>query len=480
EEALARAERVATARARDPVPPSPEQLGEYAAAHALVASFRQDHATTIRSARQALDRLPPSAAQLRITVSSGLGYGYYCAGDLRRAESTLRNALQLSRPEYVVTHVTLLGMLAMAIELQGRMAEAVTLYRAILAQAQLEEVTEQQSKPRYLPNPSVLLALHGLALRLYEFNQLDEATALLAQAVTLSTAAGNQMIQGHALATQALVHQARGDFATADELLTRAAAILEPLAVSSYSLVNAQQIFLWCTMGKVDAALAWADQFTATHPARPQPITAFETAYFALARVWIHNGQFAQASALLTDLEAQANAGNYHYYVLWAKLLQAVRFAAVGETPRAEEALLIALQWAAPAGYIRSFVDEGAVVQTLLTTIRTKQAKSDPTLLAYVDRLLAVFPTGAAEPPAQSNTVTRQTAPPAPLIEPLTEREIEVLQLVARGLSNRAMAQELTVALSTVKKHLVHIYGKLGVSSRTQALIRADELGLLP
>ncbi|MCB0129102.1 MAG: hypothetical protein KDE58_42845, partial [Caldilineaceae bacterium] len=209
EEALARAERVATARARDAVPPSPEQLGEYAAAHALVASFRQDHATTIRSARQALDRLPPSAAQLRITVSSGLGYGYYCAGDLRRAESTLRNALQLSRPEYVVTHVTLLGMLAMAIELQGRMAEAVTLYRTILAQAQLEEVTEQQSKPRYLPNPSVLLALHGLALRLYEFNQLDEATALLAQAVTLSTAAGNQMIQGHALATQPLVHQAR-------------------------------------------------------------------------------------------------------------------------------------------------------------------------------------------------------------------------------------------------------------------------------
>ncbi len=456
---------------------------EVAAARALVASFQQQHTATIAYAQEALAGLPVAAQQLRQAVASGLGYGYYCAGDLAAAERTLRTTLAHSQTiaGYAVTTITLMSMLAMTVELQGRLQEATDLFRQALTLAQTDG--------HYLPAAGVEVALHGLGLRLYEFNQLDEAERYIQIARELSVTTGNSMIYGHTLATLALITQAKGDLAHAQTLSDEAEATLRPLGTASYAIVDGQRVFLWCKRGDLTAAVAWATTIAAAMPNRPQPITAFITPYFSLARVWLLQERYAEADSLLADLYQSANASRYAYYALWALILQSLSYAAQHNSAW-RITLEQALRQAAPVGYLRSFLDEGEPLHALLAEYLTKYTPKDAQLVQYGQQLLDAFdtpqPLGAPQPlggptptptprpvPALSSTAN------AALIEPLSERELEVLRLVERGLSNQAIADELIVALSTVKKHLINIYGKLAVNSRTQALTRARALGLL-
>ena len=162
--------------------------------------------------------------------------------------------------------------------------------------------------------------------------------------------------------------------------------------------------------------------------------------------------------------------------------LQALAYQAQGDEAQALVALRRALSLAGPEGYVRSFVDEGEPMARLLTQIHAAQQKGRRALATgfggtethgiapdYASRLLAAF---GASPQATSPVALA-------LIEPLTEREMEVLRLVAAGLSNREIARELVVAVSTVKSHINHLYGKLEVKNRTQAVARGRELELL-
>ena len=460
----------------DPLPTS--VAAEVAAAHALVASFQQQHTTTIAYAQQALATLPATAQQLRQAVLSSLGYGYYCAGDLVAAEQTLRAALAsgLAGISNDVTTITLHSMLAMTIEMGGRLQEAIDLLRHALKLAQVDG--------RYLPAAGVEVALHGLGLRLYEFNQLDEAEQYIQIARELSVTTGNSMIYGHTLATLALITQARGDLTTAQALNDEAVTILRPLGTPSYAIVDGQQVFLWCKQGELTAATAWATTIADTMPSRPQPITAFITPYFSLARVWLHQGRFAEADSLLADLYQSTSASRYAYYTLWSLLLQSLSYAAQHKAAW-RTTLAEALRQAAPVGYLRSFLDEGEPMRALLTEYLTKYPPQDPPIVQYGQRLLRAFdPVQPPVVPASPTLAAKPSNPLSPtgnaaLIEPLSERELEVLRLVERGLANQEIADELIVALSTVKKHLINIYGKLAVNSRTQALTRARALGLL-
>jgi LuxR family maltose regulon positive regulatory protein len=439
---------------------------EVAAARALVASFQQQHTATIAYAQEALAGLPVAAQQLRQAVASGLGYGYYCAGDLAAAERTLRTTLATSQTTvgYAVTTITLMSMLAMTVELQGRLQEATNLFRQALALAQTDG--------HYLPAAGVEVALHGLGLRLYEFNQLDEAEHYVQIARELSVTTGNSMIYGHTLATLALITQAKGDLARAQSLSDEAEATLRPLGTASYAIVDGQRGFLWCKRGALADAIAWAATLSDTLPSRPPFITAFITPYFSLARVWLHQGRFAEADSLLADLYQSTSASRYAYYALWALILQSLSYGAQQKAVW-RTTLELALRQAAPVGYLRSFLDEGEPLRALLTEYLTNYTPQDAQLVQYGQHLLNAFD------PAPPPTPTLSSPANAALIEPLSERELEVLRLVERGLANQAIADELIVALSTVKKHLINIYGKLAVNSRTQALTRARALGLL-
>jgi LuxR family maltose regulon positive regulatory protein len=163
--------------------------------------------------------------------------------------------------------------------------------------------------------------------------------------------------------------------------------------------------------------------------------------------------------------------------------LQALAYSALSESGRALASIERALNLAAPEGYVRLFVDEGAPMAALLAQSAERGAQDDPIRL-YAERLLSAFPEVQSDqsPSAQNNdapalrsTLERSNA----LVEPLSERELEILRLIALGHSNQVIADGLLVAVSTVKKHINNLYGKLDVRSRTQALVRARELNLL-
>ena len=142
------------------------------------------------------------------------------------------------------------------------------------------------------------------------------------------------------------------------------------------------------------------------------------------------------------------------------------------QEPEALYALSEAIRLGEPEGYLRSFVEEGEAMEALLYRLRRRWAKQGPT--PYLDTLLAAFrQESKARHPAEEGTKTQL------LPEPLSEREWEVLQLLAQGVSNHEIAQHLVIAYETVKRHVGHIFSKLGVTNRVQAVRQARDLGLL-
>jgi LuxR family maltose regulon positive regulatory protein len=157
--------------------------------------------------------------------------------------------------------------------------------------------------------------------------------------------------------------------------------------------------------------------------------------------------------------------------VIEVLLLQALAFQAGGDTDQATTALGRALALAEPGGFIRVFVDEGPPMARLLYEALSRGIAPD-----YVRRLLSAFPDAKLEPASPGST----QAPKSDLIEPLSEREIEVLELVAEGLTNQEIASRLFLSQHTIKAHTRNIYGKLDVHSRTEAVARGRALGVLP
>lgn len=154
-------------------------------------------------------------------------------------------------------------------------------------------------------------------------------------------------------------------------------------------------------------------------------------------------------------------------YVIEILALQALALQGQGDILPAVTALERALSLAEPEGYVRVFVDEGPSMAPLLY-----EAAARGIAPQYTGRLLAALP--AAEPASKFQKL------PVEMVEPLSERELEVLQLIAEGLSNQEVAQRLFITLGTVKWHTSNIYGKLGVKNRTQAVAQARALGILP
>ena len=161
-------------------------------------------------------------------------------------------------------------------------------------------------------------------------------------------------------------------------------------------------------------------------------------------------------------------------------VLQAIAYHAQGDLPAALLSLQHALALAEPEGYVRMFLDEGPSMMQLLAAVRRLPEASAPEIMprqglpTYTDKLLAAF-----EAEKRKSENKPDLAPAQPLIEPLSQREREILQLIAQGLSNRQISERLFLALDTVKGHNRKIFDKLQVQSRTEAVARARELSLL-
>jgi LuxR family maltose regulon positive regulatory protein len=188
------------------------------------------------------------------------------------------------------------------------------------------------------------------------------------------------------------------------------------------------------------------------------------------ARVLIAQGRADGALEVLDPSLLAAEGLGRTGSVIRILILKALAFEARGDSLRAAKSLERALSLAQLGGYVRAFVDEGEAMARLLRRTVTNGATRE-----YVQRLLAAFPAPEAAALSKGKTSKVQGA----LVEPLSDRELEVLRLVAAGRSNRDIAEELCLAIGTVKKHIYNIYGKLDAKRRTEAVTRARELGLI-
>ncbi|MBE2223471.1 MAG: LuxR family transcriptional regulator, partial [Anaerolineae bacterium] len=187
------------------------------------------------------------------------------------------------------------------------------------------------------------------------------------------------------------------------------------------------------------------------------------------ARVKLAQGEPATTLTILEPIRQRAEAKAWADKRLQALVLQALAYGAAGESEKAMHLLVEALTLAAPGGLLRLFVDEGSPMAHLLYDALARGVEPE-----YIHQLLAAFPTADAEQTPSSTPPTAETG----FVEPLSEREIEVLHLIAEGLTNQEIANQLYLSLHTVKVHARNIYSKLGVKNRTEAVAKARALGI--
>jgi len=198
-----------------------------------------------------------------------------------------------------------------------------------------------------------------------------------------------------------------------------------------------------------------------------------EVLQISIARVYLAQDDPDKTLETLDRIHPGAEASGRMAHLIEIYLLKALAYQERGEPEKAIDSLKNSISLAAPQGYQRIFLEAGKPAWQLLGS-PPLQDFNPP----FVSRLLAAF----AEPGIQSKpAVTSAIQPPTinPLVEPLSERECEVLKLIAAGYTNRQIANELVVSLDTVKKHTTHIYGKMGVKNRTQAIAMAREIKLI-
>ena len=446
--------------------------GEAAAIRAFIVRNRGDVLHSIELSRRALGLLRDDNFTLRGIVALNLGGAYSMSGDLASANATLAEAITASRRANNPFGV-LLAMRELA-ELQmmgGSLHRAADLYRQAL------RLAEQQ------PFPAAGLAHVGMGELLYEWNDLDGAMHHLAEGIELGERGGSTSIvfPGHALLAR--IKWARGDLDGAVRIIQEDEWSTHSMNLSSRDLnrIAAHGARLKLAQGDVDTAAWLLGQRSISADDHINHLNVFEQVM--LARVLIARGEHDAALTLLGRSLGWAESTGSMGIAIEVLAVEALAGAARGDEARAMTALVRALSLAEPEGYVRTFVDEGEPMAALLSEFlraqRTQRLpSSQDASIEYVDALLAVFRRLSGSRALSIRADTPQTAQPLP--EPLSERELEVLRLVAAGKSNREISGQLFVTVDTVKKHLTHIFGKLGVRSRTQAVARARELGLIP
>ena len=401
----------------------------------------------ITQARRALEYLHPDNFFSRIRAIWTLGFAYQVQGDRAAASQAYAEAMAISQASGNIR------MHHRGYDQPGRRYRNLKII--FTWRPRPSEVA--CSWPVIIRQPFENEAHLGLARIFYEWNDLEAAEQHGQQGLQLARQY-DRVIDRYILSEVFLARLklARGDVAGAAVMLAETAqTVRENNFVHRISEVAAAQVLVLLRQGDVAAAAHLAE----THEL---PLSR--------ARVLLAQGDPSAALAVLKPLRRQMEARGWQDERLKVMVLQAVAHHAHGEKDEAVQLLSDALALAEPEGFIRLFVDEGEPMRMALSDVRLsiqKQLRGQGHgLLGYVDKLLAAF--------AQSTVM-----PQLKMAEPLSQRELEVLRLVAQGLSNQEIGERLFLALDTVKGHNRSIFGKLQVQRRTEAIARARELGLL-
>ncbi len=412
---------------------------------AVLARLRGNAALAADYNRQALAQLGEDDWLMRSFVRWNQAAADWLGGRLGPAERGLAEVLAERRAagEFFAGFLPMrvcydLGQVQRA---RGNLDAALATYRQALEEA-------GESSQTALTGPAHV----GLAQVLYERDELTAALDHATRGVTLCRQLAFTPSLATGLAVVARIRHAQGDAAGALEAMGEAGlAGLSPQVTALLNPVPSQRARLLLAQGDVHAAAQW----TTAAGLSPDdgPDYPREPAYLVLARVLLAQHDPGPALALLRRLLDAAASQGRTGSIIEIQALRALALAARGDHASALGALTEALTLARRHGYVRVLADEGAPMRALLAQLP------------------------AARPGQQH--AARRTGP-GYLAEPLTDRELEVLRLIAAGRSNQRIAHDLFVALDTVKKHVTHVLGKLGAANRTEAAARARQLGLIP
>jgi LuxR family maltose regulon positive regulatory protein len=310
-----------------------------------------------------------------------------------------------------------------------------------------------------------LLAIYGETLA--ELDELDEALDQVKKGVELTEQGKDMAMIGWSNLCLMRVLWSKRDMTGAEEIIRKVERIAQKYYVPPWIMnpMSAWQARIWLAQKELEAATRWVGERGLDVEEDPTYLNEME--YIMLARIFITQGRFDESARLLERLiQATETAGRISR-AIECLILQALLFQAKGDPDRAMNALERALALAEPGGFIRIFVDEGQPIAALLAKMRLDQSR----LKGYRRRLLVAYRDEKSHPSSRSSQLS---------IESLSEREIEVLELIAKGLTNQEIASRLYLSLNTVKVHTRNIYGKLGTNNRTHAAAKARDLGILP
>ncbi len=312
--------------------------------------------------------------------------------------------------------------------------------------------------------PAAGMAYFGLGLIHYEWNNLEAAENNTQQAIELCQRWGHFVNLAASFVLLSRLKQAQGDLDGAQQAIQRAEELTRAhaLALRAESWVKAFRVRLWLAQGNQEAAIRWVEESGITSADEFSYLR--EAEYLTLGHVYLATEQFDPLLELTRWLQTATEASGRMGSLIEILALRAVAFQVKGEHDHALVPLEHALILAQPEDYLRVFLNEGAPMAELLRRAGTRGIEPQ-----FVAKLLSEFEQIADNP----ITVVQ------PLIEPLSNRELEILHLLADGLSNSEIAARCVISIGTVKAHTASIYRKLNVNSRMKAVARARALNLL-
>jgi len=431
-----------------------------------LTAWQRDYPRMIEFNHQAREYLPKNHWILGYCAMMR-GTGFWAKGNLTAAKAAFLEAASIGKASgnkrVAVTSGIYLGH---TLELEGHLGQAAELFEESI------QFTKQDGRE----SPLVGYFQVEISKVLYELNQLDLASQRCKEGIKRCKRLSDGRFEklGHCLLTR--VYMAKGDFANASNSIQNAEQA-HPGTAATVDMrgVEYPQIRLWLAQKKLREVESWLNESdlnlqNISHFKTKLTYTMHARALIALGRKHPGGTYLKDALNLLEELYFLAEKNGWMSKEIEILVLQSLALQEQGDTNQAFIFLERALTLAEPEGFIRTFVDEGEPMAHLLYKALSRELSPD-----YVRQLLGAFPTGKSEPVAP----TRTPAPESDWVEPLSEREIEVLQLIAEGLTNQAIAKRLYLTVNTVKAHTRNIYSKLGVNNRTQAVARGKTIGIL-
>ena len=446
---------------------------EFKALPASIAAGRAYHALatgdvpgTVKYARQALDLIPEEDHLRRGTPDSLLALASWANGDLEAASRALGDA---------ITNFKLAGNILFGITGAFILADIQTtlgqLHQAFDTYQQSLKLASEQGKSMLWGAADLYT---GLSEIYREWDDREAAAEQLAKSKALGEQSALPRWRFRWCLAQARLKKSQGDLDGALDLLDEAGRRYVRGPVPDVRPIGALKARVWVAQGRLAEAQGWVRELGLCPDDDLNYLREFE--HITLARVLIAQYKrggserpLLEAMALLERLLEAAEEGGRVGSAIEILALLALAYEAKGNDPAAIERLERALSLAEPQGYVRIFVDEGNRMAQLLSEATARGAMPD-----YANKLLAVIKGDERKRSEKSYASSLQ-----PLAEPLSQREFEVLRLIARGLSNREIGEQLVLALPTIKGHNRNIYSKLQVRSRTEAIARARELGMI-